>query len=278
GEPSIEGVVADVEPDSPGDAEKPIVLVVEDNDEIRAYLRTLLSPHYEVLESANGIDGLQVAFERLPDLLLCDVMMPGMNGVELVTKLKSDQRTNHIPAIMLTARGALNHQVEGLETGADDYLTKPFHNTLLLVKIRNLLAMRERLREKYSRIVTLEPRHEVVEDPDEKFIQRLMSILEENLMDSDFNVTKLVREIGMSRPVLFRKIKMLTGLSVIDLIRNLRMKKAGMLLRQKKLSISEVAFTVGFADPKYFSKSFRTHFGMTPSQYVDKPDDTPSPE
>jgi len=250
--------------------EKPLVLLVEDNDEIRAYVRGLLSQQYQILESSNGTDGWQIAVERLPDLIISDVMMPGMSGVELVSKLKSDQRTNHIPVILLTARGSVNHQVEGLETGADDYVTKPFHNNLLLVKVRNHLAVRERLREKYSRIVTLQPTPEEIADPDDKFLQRLMAILEQNIVDSEFNVSKLVREIGMSRPVLFRKIKMLTGLSVIDLIRNVRMKKAEMLLKQKKLTISEVAFTVGFADPKYFSKSFRSHYGKTPSQFMEE--------
>ena len=145
---------------------------------------------------------------------------------------------------------------------------------MLLVKIKNHLAIREKLKEKYSRIVTLQPRHEEVQDPDDRFLQRLMNILEENIADTEFNVSKLVREIGMSRPVLFRKTKMLTGLSVIDLIRNVRMKKAEMLLKQKKLSISEVAFTVGFSDPKYFSKSFRSQYGKPPSQYLEELGDT----
>lgn len=195
--------------------------------------------------------------------------MPGMDGLEFTRLLKNDERTSHIPVILLTARGAMEHHIEGMETGADDYLTKPFHTRILQLKVKNLLASREHLKEKYHRVITLEPTCEEVEDPDNKFLTKLRSILEANLNDPDFNVTKMVTEIGMSRPVLFRKIKMLTGLSVIDLIRTTRLKKAEMLLKQKKLSISEVAFTVGFNDPKYFSKSFRAQFGKTPTEYME---------
>lgn len=250
--------------------EKPMVLLVEDHEDIRRYIRGMLTSHYHVLESRNGSEGLSIAVERLPDLIISDIMMPVMNGIDLVCKLKRDDRTNHIPVILLTARATLNHQVEGLETGADDYLTKPFNMNLLMAKIKNHLAIREKLKEKYSRTVSLQPTNEVLQDPDERFLQRLMRIMEDNLENSDFNVSRLVKEIGMSRPVLFRKTKMLTGLSVIDLIRNVRLKKAEMLLRQRKLSISEVAFTVGFSDPKYFSKSFRSQYGKSPSQYVEE--------
>ena len=252
--------------------EKPLLLLVEDNHEVRSYMRDILTGPYEVLESRNGAEGVAIAVERLPNLIISDVMMPVMNGIDLVCTLKKDQRTNHIPIILLTARGTLNHQVEGLGTGADDYLTKPFHMSLLLVKIRNLLSIREKLKEKYGRIVSLQPTHEALVDPDDRFLQRLMKILEDNIENSEFNVSSLVREIGMSRPVLFRKTKMLTGLSVIDLIRNVRLKKSLMLLKQKKLSISEIAFTVGFNDPKYFSKSFRSQYGKSPSQYIEELD------
>jgi ligand-binding sensor domain-containing protein/signal transduction histidine kinase/DNA-binding response OmpR family regulator len=252
------------------DHEKPFVLLVEDNDEIRAYIRDALQPHYQVTEGVNGLQGFEIAVEQLPDLILSDVIMPKMDGLELVDKLKSDVRTSHIPVILLTARAALNYQLEGFETGADDYLTKPVNVQLLLAKIKNHLVIREKLKEKYSRIVTLQPQDQELENPDDKFLQKLMCILEKNITSAEFNVSKLVREIGMSRPVLFRKTKMLTGLSVIDLIRNVRLKKAEMLLKQKKLSISEVAFTVGFSDPKYFSKSFRNHYGKSPTQYLEE--------
>jgi len=252
-----------------GKASGKLILLVEDNEQIRKYIRDLLRAyHYEILECASGLEGWEAATDKLPDLILSDVVMPAMSGLELVNKLKNDQRTSHIPVILLTGRSAINYQVEGLGTGADDYLTKPFNASLLLLKIQNLLAMREKLKEKYSRLVILQPRQEVVENPDDKFLARLMHAMEANLGDTDFNVSRLVREIGMSRPVLFRKTKMLTGLSVIDLIRSVRLKRAEMLLKQGKMSISEVAFTVGFSDPKYFSKSFREQYGKSPSQYA----------
>ena len=210
-----------------------------------------------------------MATHNLPDLVVSDIAMPNMDGLEFTKLLKNDERTNHIPVILLTARGAMDHHVEGIGTGADDYITKPFHAQLLQLKIRNLLATRELLKAKYHRYVTLEPKHEEIEDPESKFLTRLMTLLEANLSDPDFNVSKLVTEIGMSRPVLFRKVKMLTGLSVIDLLRSTRLKKAEMLLKQKRMTISEVAFTVGFNDPKYFSKSFRSQFGKTPTEYME---------
>ncbi len=202
----IEQEVADQEAKK-ADHEKPLALLVEDHDEIRAYVRESLVAHYNVLEAKHGAEGLDIALEQLPDIVITDVMMPRMNGLELVHHLKTDLRTSHIPVIVLTARGALNYQVEGLETGADDYLTKPFNVNLLLVKMRNHLQIREKLKEKYCRMVTLQPRQEEVQNPDDKFLQRLMSILEENITNADFNVSRLVREIGMSRPVLFRKTK-----------------------------------------------------------------------
>jgi ligand-binding sensor domain-containing protein/signal transduction histidine kinase/DNA-binding response OmpR family regulator len=245
------------------------ILLVEDNEEIRNCLKNIVSPYYSILEAGDGAEALALANRHLPDIVISDIAMPLMDGLDFTRQLKSDERTHHIPVILVTARGAAEHHIEGIDTGADDYITKPFHSQMLLLKIRNLLAMRERLKGKYQKLVTLEPRHEEVEDPDHKFLQRLMNLLDANMNDPEFNVAKLVTEIGMSRPVLFRKVKMLTGLSVIDLIRSTRLKKAEMLLRQKKMTISEVAFTVGFNDPKYFSKSFHAQFGTTPSKYME---------
>lgn len=248
---------------------KPMIMLVEDNVEIRTCLKEILSPSYEILEANHGKEAWPVIAEQLPDLIVSDIAMSEMDGLELTRLVKNDERTNHIPVILLTARSTTEHHVEGIGIGADDYITKPFHAQILLLKIRNLIASREKLKEKYHRVVTLEPVHEEVEDPENKFLTKLKNILEANLTDPDFNVTKLVTEIGMSRPVLFRKIKMLTGLSVIDLIRSTRLKKAEMLLKQKRMTISEVAFTVGFNDPKYFSKSFRSQFGKTPTEYIE---------
>lgn len=249
--------------------ERPVVMVVEDNAGIRACLREILELHYEVVECCHGKDAWAVTADQLPDLIISDIAMPEMDGLEFTRLVKNDERTNHIPVILLTARGATEHHIKGIESGADDYITKPFHAQILIGKVKNLIASREKLREKYQRIITLDPAQEELEDPEDKFLLKLKDILEANLTDADFNVSKLVTEIGMSRSVLFRKVKMLTGLSVIDLIRSTRLKKAEKLLKQKKMSISEVAFTVGFNDPKYFSKSFRAQFGKTPTEYME---------
>jgi ligand-binding sensor domain-containing protein/signal transduction histidine kinase/AraC-like DNA-binding protein len=248
--------------------EKPSILLVEDNVEIRKYLRSVLLPYYEVTEASDGEEAWSIATRKLPELVISDVAMPTMNGLELTTRLKTNESTCHIPVILLTARGSFIHQMEGLGTGADEYISKPFDIQLLLLKVKNHLAIREKLKAKYKRMVTLQPHYEAVNNPDDKFLHRLTSILEANLSDADFCVAKLVSEMGMSRPVLFRKVKMLTDLSVIDLIRSMRLKKAEMLLKQKRLTIAEVAFSVGFNDPKYFSRSFRNQFGKTPSEYV----------
>lgn len=256
---------------------RPTIHLVEDNAEIRACLKTILDPNYRVVESSNGKEAWEYASCHLPDLIISDIAMPEMDGLEFTRRIKRDERTNHIPVFLLTARGASEHHIEGMETEADDYIVKPFHARILELKVRNMLSSRDRLKEKYHRVVTLEPQHEELEDPANKFLKRLLTVLENNINDPDFNVAKLATEIGMSRPVLFRKVKVLTGLSVIDLIRSTRLKKAEMLLKQRKMTISEVAFTVGFNDPKYFSKSFRQQYGKTPSEYIDSLKDQEAP-
>lgn len=249
--------------------ERSLLLLVEDNEAIRQHIRSLFADTHTVLEAADGQAGWDIACEQLPDLIISDVAMPVMDGLELTQLLKTDERTRHIPVILLTAKGALQHQVSGLSSGADDYIAKPFHPAVLRLKVQNLLLLRERIREKYRRIVTLSPANQEIDDPNSLFLQRLMAILEPRLADPDFNVSTLTDEIGMSRPVLFRKVKMLTGLSVVELIRSVRMKKAQLLLGQKGMTVAEVAFSVGFNDPKYFSKQFRTEFGKSPSEYTD---------
>ncbi|MCX6217904.1 MAG: response regulator [Spirosoma sp.] len=254
-------------------SEKPIVLLVEDQDDIRTYLKGLFVEKYDIMEATNGAQGWEIATRALPDLIIADVAMPLMDGFAMTHRIKSDPRTSHIPVIMLTAKGTVDSQLTGLETGADDYVSKPFHPILLQARVSNLLAVREQLKAKYNRLVTLQPQAQTLDHPDEKFLNQLMTVLDRQLSEPDFNVASLVTEIGMSRPVLFRKVKMLTGLSVIDLLRTTRLKKAEMLLKQRKVSVSEVAFAVGFSDPKYFSRVFRAHFGQTPSECIARTDE-----
>lgn len=250
---------------------KPIVLLVEDQDDIRTYIRHLFANTYQVIEAADGAAGWEKAAQLLPDIVIADVAMPIMDGFALTHRLKSDPRTSHIPVIILTAKDTVDNQLTGLETGADDYLTKPFHPILLQARVTNLLSLRDQLKTKYNRQVTLQPQVQELDHPDAKFLNQLMIALDKHLHEPEFNVTSLVSEIGMSRPVLFRKVKMLTGLSVIDLLRTTRLKKAELLLKQRKVSVSEVAFAVGFSDPKYFSRAFRSQFGMSPTDYCAQP-------
>ncbi|RYF71854.1 MAG: response regulator, partial [Cytophagaceae bacterium] len=205
-------------------SDQPIILIVEDQDDIRLYIRHLFADKYQVIEAADGAAGWEKASRLLPDLVIADVAMPIMDGFALTHRLKSDPRTSHIPVIILTAKDTVDNQLTGLETGADDYLTKPFHPILLQARVNNLLSLREQLKAKYHRLITLQPHVQELEHPDAKFLNQLMAILDQHLPDPDFNVTSLVSEIGMSRPVLFRKVKMLTGLSVIDLLRTTRLK------------------------------------------------------
>ncbi len=252
-------------------AARPIILLVEDQDDIRTYIRQLFSERYQVIEAADGAAGWEKAARLLPDIVIADVAMPIMDGFALTHRLKSDPRTSHIPVIILTAKDTVDNQLTGLETGADDYLTKPFHPILLQARVNNLLTLRDQLKTKYNRLVTLQPQAQELDHPDAKFLNQLMVVLDRHLHEPEFNVTSLVGEIGMSRPVLFRKVKMLTGLSVIDLLRTTRLKKAELLLKQRKASVSEVAFAVGFSDPKYFSRAFRSQFGLTPTEYCAQP-------
>lgn len=248
------------------------VLVVEDNDELRGFILQSLQHIYHLLESADGLEGWNVAVEQVPDLIISDVTMPGMNGFELCAKLKQEERTNHIPVIMLTAMASHLHQVDGLEAGADIYITKPFSIQVLELSIRNLLQGRERLRHKYVRQVMLMPGRIEIASPDEKFLDKLMGLIASKMEDPEFNVGSLVEDIGMSQTVLYKKIKALTGLSITDFIKSQRLKRAAQLLSEHQLNISEVAYAVGFNDRKYFSKEFRKQFHVAPSEYVKKTD------
>ncbi len=243
------------------------ILVVEDNDELREFIVQSLQHSYKIIGCANGLVGLEYAVENLPDLIISDVTMPIMNGNELCKQIKTEERTNHIPVIMLTAMAAHNHQIEGLEAGADVYITKPFSVQVLELNIRNILLSKEVLRAKLHKQLLLTPAKVEGKSPEEKFLARLMQIIENKMEDPDFNVTALVDDIGMSQTVLYKKIKALTDLSITDFIKSIRLKRAAQLLTAGQLSIAEVAYSVGFNDRKYFSKEFKKQFGVVPSDY-----------
>lgn len=244
------------------------ILVVEDNDEVREFLLESLRSHYLVTGCENGRLGYENAIVEIPDLIITDVMMPEMDGLQLCEKIKSDPRTNHIPVIMLTARAAPVHQIGGLSIGADIYIAKPFSLEILLLNIKNLMQLRRSMQEKFTQQVTLQPKDIIIPSKDGEHLNKLISIIENRMEDSDFGVAELATEIGMSQPVLYRKVKALTDLSVADFIKSIRLKRAAMLLVQQKMTIADVAFAVGFNNRKHFSKEFRKQFNESPSNYM----------
>lgn len=245
---------------------RPTVLVIDDNTDIRQYERTLLQDEYVVLEAADGKEGLAVALKEVPDLVICDVMMPVMDGLEFTKQLKTNTATSHIPVIMLTAKNLEEHRVEGYEHGADSYITKPFHSKVLLARIENLLRQRQLLKNLYQG--TKEAEKEIseahLEDRDKQFLKQLQAIIQKNLSDSEFGVEDMGQQIGLSRVQLYRKVKAMTGSSVVDLLRKARLAKARRLLETRSMSVSEVAYEVGFSAPSYFTKCFKEEYGMLP--------------
>ncbi|SFB80859.1 Signal transduction histidine kinase [Parapedobacter composti] len=250
------------------DPSKPYtLLVVEDNDAMRRYLSDTLSHEYNVLEAANGAEGLDLALAHAPDLIVSDYMMPEMDGFELCRRVKEHMLISHVPFILLTARTPIQYEIEGLETGADDYIVKPFNLTLLLLKIKNMLLNKTRLQEKFKTKITLEPSGFNLESPDEKLLKKVLSFIDERLSDSDLNVDDICEHIGLSRAQLYRKMKALTGLSIVDIVKEIRLKRAKQLLTDRKFNVNEISFLVGFNDPDYFRKCFKSHFGYSPSEY-----------
>ncbi len=249
---------------------KPLLLIVEDNNDLRSYIRSYLEADYNISEAIDGEIGLRKAIEKIPDLILSDVMMPMMDGYQLCKEIKTDERTSHIPVILLTAKAAMEDKLEGLETGADDFLTKPFDPAELMVRIRNLIEQRAKLRERYLVDFNLNPQPipGKAESMDEQFMQKAISLVNEHLSDPDFSVEKLGEEMAMSRMQLHRKFKAVIDLSATGFIRVLRLKKAAELLQGKTGNVTQIAYDVGFNNLSYFAKCFQEYFGITPSEYV----------
>ncbi|WP_316804484.1 two-component regulator propeller domain-containing protein [Pedobacter nototheniae] len=248
--------------------EKYTVLLVEDNLELRSFIKNTLQDQYNIYESENGIEAWNLALDVIPDLILSDVMMPEMDGLELCRKLKTDERTSHIPVVLLTARSTHLHQINGFESGADAYIMKPFSIKILLLNIHNLLQARETIKKKFEQVVTLDPKNLVINLTEQKFINKVLDFMEQNISNPKFDVAMLSNEVGMSLPILYKKIRALTGLSVNDFIKSFRLKKAAQILKQNKGNISQTAFSVGFQDRKYFSSEFKKQFGKTPTEFI----------
>ncbi|AII50717.1 substrate-binding domain-containing protein [Hymenobacter sp. APR13] len=243
-----------------------LVLVIEDNAEVNDFLARRLRTDFRVQSATDGHTGFRMATDLIPDLIVCDVMMPGLSGLEVVTQLRADWRTSHIPVVLLTARSAPEQQVEGVQAGADLYLTKPFNPTFLLESVRTLLANRARQREHFRRELSVDTAT-VATNPDQKFLADLTAIVEAHLTRTDLSVEDIARSLGISRMQLYRKVKAVLGTGVTDFIQNLRLTKARELLLDDALSIADVAYELGFSSPSYFSTSFKGRYQISPSEF-----------
>ncbi len=252
------------------ETEQPILLLVEDNSDVRSYIRENLEKEYTVLEAVNGEDGLKKSIEHIPDLIISDIMMPKMDGFQLCKKLKTDERTSHIPVILLTAKAAIQDKIEGFETGADEYIMKPFEPDELKARIKNLIEQRKRIHEHFKKHGLIELEESKITSADKKFLKKVFDTVTKNMSNPSFNVETLSELIAVSRSVLHKKVVSLIGEPPVELIRRIRVTRGAELIEKKYGNISEIALEVGFNNPAHFSEYFKMQFGVTPSQYLKK--------
>jgi len=245
------------------------ILIVEDNPEIRYYLKQSLHPNYEIIEAADGKVGHKLALQHIPDLIITDVMMPEMDGIELCNMLKNELLTQHIPIIILSSKSTIEDTLEGLETGADDYVPKPFNEQILLAKIKTLLSNRQKLIEKYQQLQFKKSTNEEVDNLNfnDPFVDRLVDFIKTNLSDEELTNEKIELHFKTNKMQLYRKLKAVTGWSLNTLIREIKIREATRLLKNSEMNISEIAYNLGFSDPLYFSKYFKKEVGVAPLQY-----------
>jgi signal transduction histidine kinase/ligand-binding sensor domain-containing protein/DNA-binding response OmpR family regulator len=246
----------------------PSILIVEDNPDLQSYMTNYLGEGYAILAASDGKEGLGMAMDFLPDLIISDIMMPEMNGFELCKRIKTEERTSHIPVILLTARADAESKLHGLETGADDYVTKPFDVKELQVRARNLIDQRRKLRERFRKELTIQPSEITVNSMDEQFLKHALEVAEGHLSDPEFTTSAFSREIGVSRQHLNDKLKALTDQSTREFLRTLRLKRAAQLLSQQAGNITEIAYEVGFNNLSHFAKIFKEQFGISPSEFA----------
>lgn len=270
-----------------------LMLLVEDNQELRSFLRTIFASTYRVVEAADGMEGWSKALKYLPDIIISDVMMPEKDGIEMTRELRADMTTSHIPIILLTAKTTIESKLEGLEYGADDYITKPFSATYLQARVENLLSQRKKLqnfyRDSLTQVVVAEDvsvaspveEQKLAEETsapvvpemspnDRKFMDKLIELMEKNIDNGELVVDDLVRELAVSRSVFFKKLKTLTGLAPIEFIKQMRIKRAAELIETGEFNMTQISYMVGINDPRYFSKCFKAQVGMTPTEYREK--------
>jgi DNA-binding response OmpR family regulator len=240
---------------------------VEDNDDVRAYINERLITDYCVTEAIDGEEGLSKALEQIPDLIITDVMMPKMDGYTFSRRIRADEKTSHIPIIMLTAKAALDDKVEGLETGVDAYLNKPFSSKELLVRVKQLLLQRKHLRKQYTKNNLMKPSDVEATAVDKQFLEKIIIYIEKNLTDENFSVEKLAAEVNMSVSQLNRKLNALIDQPSGQLLRLFRLQRAAELIRKNAGTVSEICYMTGFNDQAYFSRAFKKQFGSTPSEY-----------
>jgi ligand-binding sensor domain-containing protein/signal transduction histidine kinase/DNA-binding response OmpR family regulator len=246
----------------------PIILLADDNSDLRIFIKHHFEPAYKVIEATNGQIAWEKSLEIIPDIIIADVMMPVLDGFELCRKIKKDERTSHIPLILLTALTSKEKQISGIDIGADDYITKPFDISLLKAKADNILSIRKALRERYSKELLLRPKDVVITSPDEKFFKRVITVIEKNMSNAEFDIDDFASHVGVSRTQLYRKIAAMTDMSAKEFIRDIRLKRAAQMILQDKLTISEIALEVGFNDINYFRKRFKKKFGMSATQFL----------
>ena len=257
------------------EAEKPLMLIVEDNYELRVFIKQIFQEAYRSVEADNGEVGLKKAFSDLPDIIITDIMMPVKSGLQMLQELRNDERTSHIPAIVLTAKTDMDSILTGIHTGADDYITKPFSINYLQAKVENILTRRKMLQAYYCKVGYEEGSENKEKDKsvqlsakDAAFLNKLAGIMEEQLSNPELNVDQLVSYFSLSRTNFFHKLKSLTGMAPIMYIKEMRMRKAAELIKENQYTMSEIAYMVGFSDPHYFSKSFKSYWGMTSTEYA----------
>ena len=252
------------------DENRPILLIVDDHEDIRIFVKSVFKDSYQVVEASNGEIGVEKAIALVPDIIISDVMMPKLNGFQLSEILKQDERTSHIPIILLTAKTEDTDTFKGLETGADDYITKPFKTKALEIRVKNLINSKLKLRERYSQELVLKPTEIAINSFDAQFLEKLNTVIDENITEPTFSAADFSKALGMSRMQLHRKLKALTGLSATEFVRSQRLKLAADLLKKSDANVSEIGYSVGFNDHSYFAKCFKEMYGCTPTEFISK--------
>ena len=250
--------------------ELPLLLIIDDDADIRQFIASIFRDSYRIKEAKNGEQGINKAFKFIPDLIISDIMMPVTDGIEVCNRLKYDQRTSHIPIILLTARVGDQNEIIGLKTGADAYITKPFNSDKLKIRVENLIELRQQLQKRYQQEFEFQSNLEVRSTVEQQFLKQLHEVLDAHISDPKFKSDNFCDKMLMSRMQLHRKLKALTGLSTSEFIKSQRVKLAASLLKESDLTISEVAYEVGFNTPSYFSKCFKEVYHCTPNEYLSK--------